>query len=211
MLHRHLSTIKCPICKSNDRWDLTGSSNEHHITDGVISCNNNHKWCVKQEILRLDKENSDEAIIYSERELTGYPKEVSELERSEFLDFIEQYFKNIKFAKETVVVIGNSILFYRFLSNLETNFVTVMNDEKLLRQLHEITVQKRLHNNHSFIRANTIDASSANLLYLFQNTNDINLNPGDVLIQFNSNQNEPQGTILWMGQKYFLEEIINSN
>lgn len=211
MLHRHLSNIKCPICKLSDNWDLEGSSNDYHVSDGVISCKNNHKWCVKQEVLRMDNENSNEDIIYFEREMTGYPKQVNELERSEFLDFIEQYFRNLNFTKETVVIFGDPILFFRFLSELKIDFITVTNDERILRQLHETTVQKRLHNNHSFIRADTLEVSSANLLYLFQNIKDINLNPGDVLIQFNSNQNEPQGTILWMGKKYFLEEITYTN
>ena len=190
MLHKHLLNIKCPVCKSREKWNSEGSSNEYHLTDGIISCNNNHKWIIKQELLRLDNENSDEEIIYHEREMTGYPKEVNESERIEFLEFLAVYFKKLVFSRDTVVVYGEPILFYRFFNKIEITIITVNKNEKLLRQLHETIVRKRLHNTHSFIRTDIVNVSSANQFYIFKNKNGTNLDSGDILVQFTSNQNE---------------------
>lgn len=210
MLIDHLNLLPCPVCNQSYTWTIDGITHENRIVEGIVKCGNGHSWKVTQEILRLDKENSSEEIIYSDREKTGYPSQVTEQERSAFLDFIGNYFKSLKFNKEHVVISGESILFYRYLEDKSKQYITTYEDEGVLRQLHETAVRKRTHENHSFIRSKTgVITESSNQLIVFPKMRIKEEIENSLIIQFIPISEDTIGKIIWTGEKYKLEELTN--
>ncbi|MCE7737571.1 MAG: hypothetical protein GPJ54_21960 [Candidatus Heimdallarchaeota archaeon] len=210
MLIDHLNLLPCPVCKQSYTWTVDGVTHENRVVDGIVKCGNGHSWKVTQEILRLDKENSSEDIIYSDREKTGYPKEVSEQERLTFLEFLDGYFGSLQFGSDCVIVSGESILFYRYLKDSSNQYITTYEDEGVLRQLHETAVRKRTHETHSFVRSEAVVTSeSANQLIVFPKMRIKSKLENSLIIQFIPLSAESNGKIIWTGEKYKLEELSN--
>ncbi|MHA2033110.1 MAG: hypothetical protein ACW99A_22655 [Candidatus Kariarchaeaceae archaeon] len=208
MLIEHLNLIPCPICKETYTWNIDGITHDDRIIEGTVTCGNDHKWNVTQEILRLDKENSSESIVYSDREQTGFPKFVLEHERSDFLDFIEEYFISITFDKNELIISGDAILYYRYSKHETLKPMIVHENEGILRQLHEMAVQKRMHNNHSFIRSkDNVTNEETNQFVIFPKRRYTKPAKNALVLQFILKSEIPQGSIVWVGEKYQLEEI----
>lgn len=210
MLIEHLNLISCPVCQLSKTWTVDGAIHENRVINGTVKCQNDHKWNVSQEILRFNKEDSSEAIIYSDVEKTGYPTQVTELERSNFLDFIGPYFKALEFNTQYILVSGEPILFFRYLEDRSKNYISTYNDEGILRQLHEMAVRRRIYEKHSFIRSkNRITAESTNQLITFPKMKFKKLPENSMVLQFIPISEETKGKIIWTGEKYKLEELTN--
>ena len=210
MLIDHLNLLLCPECKQSYSWTVDGVTHENRVIEGNVTCGNGHSWKVTQEILRLDKQDSSEEIIYPDREKTGYPNQVSESERSTFLGFIDSYFGSIKLDSEHVIVSGEPILFYRYLKDKSKQYITTYDDEGILRQLHESAVRNRIHEDHSFVRSKTgIKTESADQLIVFPKMRIKSGPVNSLIIQFIPISEESNGKVIWTGEKYKLEELSN--
>jgi len=210
MLIEHLNLLPCPVCKQLYTWSIDGLTQENRVIEGKVTCGNGHSWKVVQEILRFDKEESLEDIVYSDREKTGYPKQVGEQERFAFLDSIGSYFKSIKFNHKYVLVSGEPVLLYRYLEDKSKHYITTYDDEGVLRQLHETAVGNRMHENHSFIRSQIgIQTDITNKLIIFPKKRVNSIPEKSLILQFIPISEETKGKIIWIGEKYKLEELSN--
>ncbi|MFV2014597.1 MAG: hypothetical protein ACC656_04175 [Candidatus Heimdallarchaeota archaeon] len=210
MLIEHLNLLPCPVCNEFYTWSVDGITHENQVLEGKVTCGNGQSWKVVQEILRFDKEESSEDIIYSDREKTGYPKQVREQERLPFLDFIDSYFKSIKFDHKYVLVSGEPVLLYRYLEDKSKHYITIYDDEGVLRQLHETAVGNRMHENHSFIRSQMgIQTDITNKLIIFPKRRVNSIPAKSLILQFIPISEETKGKIIWTGEEYKLEELTN--
>jgi len=155
MLLKVLDTLECPKCNQTSRlWKLQGEVTETRITNGKVTCPDDHSWQVVEEVLRLDVENSEEEMIFLDHPRTGFPKEVKENERFEFLTVIQDIVKGIDIDSETVIKVrGESILFFKYMKAYDNKFVVVHQNEGILRQLQETAARKQMYNQMSFVRA----------------------------------------------------------
>ena len=93
-------------------------------------------------------------------------------------------------------------MYYRFLEHESTQFITVNENEKVLRQLHENAVKTRIHHQHSFIRSNSgFIADTPNQFIIFPDKR-ISVAPkNSLIIQFIPTDVEPVGNVVWIGEK----------
>ncbi len=89
-------------------------------------------------------------------------------------------------------------------------YITTYFDEKVLRQLHETAVRKRLHYNHSFVRSKIeVPNTSTNHIIVFPKMRIKIIPENSIIIQFIPLSDETEGKIIWEGEKYKLEELSN--
>lgn len=210
MLLKVLDGLTCPKCQSASKiWKLEGDVSDTRVADAKAICPQDHIWQVREEILRFDSEKSDEDMIFLDHDRTGFPKEVGELERGDFLFKIEDYFENIKFDSQHVLIKGEPILYFKYMKPGDQQLITVYPNEGILRQLQVLAVKKQFYSNASFIRAK--DASmlgDVSKLVIFQKVEDNkDLNKGDRVLQFKKKEESAKGKIIWEGEKTFLDAI----
>jgi hypothetical protein len=179
---------------------MEGDLTDKRIANGVVTCPDDHSWQISEEILRFDKEKSDEPMQYNERPRTGFPGEVEEQERLEFLPSLQEFVEGLHFEDDQLIKItGDAILFLKYLSNNNANFLIVNTDEGILRQLQEIAARKRMYDQMSFIRAEDINLiGSVNTIQLFPSSIDQKLT-NTLFIGFID-----QGREIWAGEDVVL-------
>ena len=156
MLQKHLDILECPVCKAAKRlWTITeGDLTDVRIANGKISCPQGHVWQVTEDVLRMDREKSEEEMIFNDRPLTGFPSEPTENERGEFLmEFDKLTTEFVKFSEKPLIVKGNSVLFFKYMPTNEREIIVVHPEEGVLRQIQELVARKMMYSNVSFIRS----------------------------------------------------------
>ncbi len=155
MLLRYIDVLECPTCKATARlWKIQGDLTDTRMANGTITCPNDHSWNVTEDVLRMDKENSDEDMIFNDHPLTGFPKSITESDRGSFLIAFEEYIDNfIRNSDKTLVVKGNSILFFKYIPSVDRDIIVIHPDEGILRQIQELVAKKRMYDKLSCIRA----------------------------------------------------------
>ena len=157
MIFENLNLVKCPLCKNNIKWDYNGEFTEgsvKRLTNGEIVCDENHTWTICEEILRIDNQKSTENMIYYDTLKTGFPKEVTEIERTNFINQFRNFANNLELENNrNYQIYGDTILFLKYVNIIAESIVIVNKDEKVLRQLQEIAVNKRIYDKCSFLRS----------------------------------------------------------
>lgn len=195
---KFLSWIGCPKCK-NSNWSFEGDFDEKQITNGSIICKKGHKWNVSEEILRFDKEHSDEPMQFLNHPLTGFPKEVTEDERGEFLDSLSKFIQ--KFSKKSDMVIyieGNPILYFNYMQTTSRYLIVANKDEGLLRQIQEMASKKLMYQNLICIKADKVDIANPHLekLSIFKYTTKNKPKSYNVL----SFEKDTKENVIWSGK-----------
>ena len=161
MIFENLNLVKCPLCKNNTKWDYNGEFTEgsvKRLTNGEIVCDENHTWTICEEILRIDNQKSNENMIYYDTLKTGFPKEVTEIERTNFINQFRNFTNNLELENNrNYQIYGDTILFLKYVNINAESIVIVNKDEKVLRQLQEIAVNKRIYDKCSFLRSDYDD------------------------------------------------------
>ena len=171
MIFENLNLVKCPLCKNSTKWDYNGEFTEglvKRLTNGEIVCDENHTWTICEEILRIDNQKSNENMIYYDTLKTGFPKEVTEIERTNFINQFRNFANNLELENNrNYQIYGDTILFLKYVNIIAESIVIVNKDEKVLRQLQEIAVNKRIYDKCSFLRSDyddiTIEGININL------------------------------------------------
>ena len=71
-----------------------------------------------------------------------------------------------------------------------------------------MAVNKRVHKNHSFVRARTaITKFQRNHIRIFPKTKYTKSIDSNLIVQFSEKSENSNGVILWSGEKYNLEEL----
>lgn len=131
---------------------------DERLVNGSITCLEGHIWKVVNEILRFDEEDNNEEMKFLDHPLTGFPKDVSEEERLEFLRTYENEITNLTFNQNRITLLqGDPILFFRYLRSQDSVFVISNPDEGILRQLQEVAVQKMMYSNMAFVKSITVE------------------------------------------------------
>ncbi|MHA2089244.1 MAG: hypothetical protein ACW98K_00170 [Candidatus Kariarchaeaceae archaeon] len=209
MLLQILDKITCPICKDESRrWEIEGDMTELRIVDGTVTCPNNHVWQVREEVLRFDKENSDEEMQLLDYDKTGFPLTtlVGELERADFLAKLNEYITTMElFPDELLKVTGSSILFFKYLEENSSKILVVYPDEGILRQIQVIVSRKQIYNNMAFVRSDDVDlVADGRSIYLFQDPNNLSLKSNDIALVLDQSD---KGINLWNGELASLKEL----
>lgn len=211
MLLHVLDKITCPTCKDDSRlWKMEGDITELRIVDGTITCPNNHIWKIREEILRFDKESSDEEMQLLDYDKTGFPSTelVGEQERADFLAKLNEYVFTMELIPDELLkVTGSSILFFKYLKENSCKILVVHPDEGILRQLQVIVARKQLYHNMAFIRCDDVDMLGAGRsIYLFQDPDNLPpLKSNDIALVLDQSN---KGTDLWTGSHASLREIV---
>ncbi len=161
MIFENLNLVKCPLCKNRTKWDYNGEFTEgsvKRLTNGEIVCDENHTWTICEEILRIDNQKSNENMVYYDTLKTGFPKEVTEIERTNFINQFRNFANNLELENNrNYQIYGDMILFLKYVNIIAESIVIVNKDEKVLRQLQEIAVNKRIYDKCSFLRSDYDD------------------------------------------------------
>ena len=205
MLLKMLDLLECPKCSQTSRlWKLSGELTDSRITNGKVICPNDHSWRVMEEILRFDKIDSDEEMEFLDHPRTGFPKEVNEDERFEFLTTASKIIKSLEIDENALIKIrGNSILFFKFMNDYENKFVIIHPNEGILRQLQESAARKQMYDKMSFIKAHNANLIgpifSINLFEKYDISDSITI----------SLDSEAEGVIKWQGSHSMLKLKIH--
>ena len=161
MIFETLNLVKCPLCKNSTKWNYEGEFTQglvKRLTNGEIVCDDSHTWTICEEILRIDNQKSNENMIYYDTLKTGFPKEVTEIERTNFINKFRKFTNNLTLeSNRNYQIYGDTILFLKYVNIIAESIVIVNKDEKVLRQLQEIAVNKRVYDKCSFLRSNYDD------------------------------------------------------
>jgi len=198
-----LDLVACPRCGSSPRlWKLEGDFTEERMANGIISCPEDHKWNVTEEVLRFDKEKNEEPMQFPDRPKTGFPetKYVSEEERGGFLSdfgvFVASFMKE---SDNPLVLYGNSILFFKFIPPTERLILVVNPEEETLREIQELSAKKLIYKNVSSIKATMINilGKDIEILHLLIDEKQVDsLNDGDIVLYFSK---EGEENAIWKG------------
>ena len=196
-----LQDIFCPICKMRE-WSFDGYHTDARYVDGTLECSNKHTFRITQDIVRLDKENSDEQMKFLDHELTGYPKEVSEEDRLSFLEALENSLQNLQLSSKPLLVFGNPILFFRFVKSFENSFLVMDENEGTLRQVQNQVVQHQMFQNSGFVRSSDLSTENMQKISFLSETSP-QMNTGDLVFSL-VKEVPSDSNIIWESDDYNL-------
>ncbi|MCY3413647.1 MAG: hypothetical protein INQ03_18535 [Candidatus Heimdallarchaeota archaeon] len=200
MLMKYIDAIKCPVCKESRLWKIDGDFTDDRMIEGKVTCKNGHRWIVKEEVWRLDKEGAEEDMQFLGHSLTGFPSQIKETVRGDFLVSmkltVEEY---VKSSDKPLFILGSPILFLKYLPTTEREIVVVNESEGILRQAQEIAVSKRIYKQLSCIRATEVDSllPEAERVYVFDNVPDELQNNDTAFLV----ERDPNAEVLWEGEE----------
>lgn len=174
-----LQDIYCPICNIRE-WSFDGYKTDTRFVDGKLRCTDGHNFRITQDIVRFDKENSNEEMIFLDHELTGYPKEVNEEDRLSFLEALENSLQTLQLSSKTLQVFGNPILFFRFVKPFDNPCLIMDEDEGILRQVQNQIVQRQMFQNSGFVRSSNLTTDNVQKISFLSETKS-HLNSGDLV------------------------------
>lgn len=196
MLMKYIDALACPVCKATRLWKLDGDFTDERMATGKVICPNKHTWYVQEEVMRLDEENSDEDMQFLNHPLTGFPTEIDEKARGEFLIALRKFVEDFVQKEDTpLVLLGSPILFMKYLPQTERDIIIVNSSEGILRQVQEIAVSKRLYKQVSAIRAENVDLQipNAQMIYVFDEIpENLGSNEHALLLE-----RDPSANIIW--------------
>jgi uncharacterized protein YbaR (Trm112 family) len=213
MLLDILDMLTCPICKNEQSiWKMEGNVTNTRIVDGKITCPSSHTWQVREEVLRLDREISDEDMLLLDHEKTGFPPvdKVGELERGDFLEKFNNYVASFPFASNKLLKItGSPILFFNYIKENPQKILVIHPDEGILRQIQVMAAKKQIYNNMSFVRAKDVELLGANrCLHLFEDVSSLQkLSKNEIALAFGKQED---GNPIWNGERMSLVEVTDS-
>ncbi len=170
MLMKYIDTVLCPICKASRLWKLDADFTDERIATGTVTCQNDHNWYVQEEVFRLDRENSDEEMIFLDHPITGFPPQIDEKVRGDFMIAFSRYVREyVESSEEPLIIIGSPVLFMKYLPETNRDLIIINSSEGILRQVQEIASSKRLYKQVSVIRAENVEFLLANAqrIYIF--------------------------------------------
>lgn len=168
-----LDLLVCPECaKENEppsrKYSIQGDFNENKVFDGFVKCPKDHKWQVRDELLKFDKIATDE-FLYSigdieYGEVDRYPSEVENQEEK----FTELVRESVEIAIEQGKVIGihgSPIVFLQTIESISQPILVVNPDERILRKCQEIAAKKGFYDYLSVVKAESVTYSDASRVF----------------------------------------------
>ncbi len=158
-----LDMFACPRCvqegKSSDRKYLVkGDFNEIKIFDGFIECSNNHRWQIRDELLKFDEMASSE-YLYSPydieyKEISPIPPNVTDFDS--FLVIVKMATKKAMSQGKIIAVFGFPINFLESLDAVDRPLIVVNENEAILRKSQEIAAKNGFFDFLTVVKAKSV-------------------------------------------------------
>ncbi|MDH5403597.1 MAG: hypothetical protein OEZ01_05770 [Candidatus Heimdallarchaeota archaeon] len=139
-----IDNINCLICGSS-QWVVEGNILDEYVTNGSITCLNLDNFIIQDNILYLGNNLPQKNTRYQDYSITGYPKEVNDNERSEFLSNLNEIMDKLIGENLKVVFFGESYLFFEYLKKDIDVIYFIHHDETYLKHIYEMAINKQVH------------------------------------------------------------------
>ncbi len=156
-----LDQLQCPKCVESGqatirKYMITGDFNQVKIFDGFVTCTNKHRWQIRDELLKFDKE-SKENDLYDVNDIEygdveKYPSEFDKLERP-IIELIDSMVEKAFAQGKIIALFGFPLLFLERIKKVDRPLVVVDPDEKVLRKAQEISAKNGFYDSLSVVKS----------------------------------------------------------
>lgn len=161
-----IDLILCPKCidegnKNTRKYYLEGDYNDQKIFDGYVTCQFDHKWQVRDELLKLHKALHKGEELYTDLSLDYDEKNFlseNKLTKQDLVPVYQDYSRLEQYltSHPNVMVTGEFIPFLKRLQTLEDLLIVVDPNEGKLRKGMEVAAMNGYYQFTKFIQAEKI-------------------------------------------------------